>query len=84
MLRPTAATTVSSRAISHPSASRQHPPAPRTTSASALAPLGLIHLLCCWPHLVIGYGCFQSRERWKTLCFLYFFLTMFTAGINVN
>lgn len=44
----------------------------------------VINLLCCWPHLVIGYGCFQSRERWKTLCFLYFFLTMFTAGINVN
>lgn len=55
MLRPTAATTVSSRAISHPSASRQHPPAPRTTSASALAPLGLIHLLCCWPPSLAGH-----------------------------
>lgn len=49
MLRPTAAATVSSRAISHPSASRQHSPAPQTTSARALTPLGWIHLLCCWP-----------------------------------
>lgn len=49
MLRPTAAAAVSSRAISHPSASRQHSPAPQTTSARALTPLGWIHLLCCWP-----------------------------------
>lgn len=55
VLRPVAATTVSSRAISHPSASRQHPPAPRTTSASALAPLGLIYLLCCWPPSFTGH-----------------------------
>lgn len=42
MLRSTPAADVSSRPISHPSASRQHPPTPRTSYMSSLTPLGSI------------------------------------------
>lgn len=56
VLRSTPAADVSFRAISHPSASRQHPPAPWTSSTRALASSGSICLLCRWPHPLSGTG----------------------------
>jgi len=55
VLRSMPATDISSRAISHPSASRQHPPAPWMSSIRALAPSGSICLLCRWPHPFVWY-----------------------------
>lgn len=68
VLRSTPAADVSFRAISHPSASRQHPPAPWTSSTRALASLGSICLLCRWPHPLVWYrrrrGASSSSHTW--------------------
>lgn len=55
MLRSTPTADISSRAISHLSATRQHPPTSWTSSTRALAPSGLTCLLCCWPHPFVWY-----------------------------